>query len=158
MGTQQILLIVLSVIIVGVAIAVGITMFRNQAVNSNAQQLAAEATNIRNEIVQWYKTPIDQGGAGREVTTDNRLVLYTRVDANDTGLIDKPNIGTFQIYIDGGATVASIGALGVEKKGDTVPTFLVDFNLASGEVGTPTPGFGTAMPAPATAPEDPEDD
>lgn len=149
MGTQQILLIVLSVIIVGVAIAVGITMFRNQAVNSNAQQLAAEATNIRNEIVQWFKTPSDQGGAGRTVTTANIQVLYTRVDATIDGLITKPNIGTFQIYIEDAATEASIGALGVEKKGTDFPTFLVDFNLASGEVGTATPGFGTAMPAPA---------
>ncbi len=31
MGTQQLLLIVLGVIIVGVAIAVGITIFNNQA-------------------------------------------------------------------------------------------------------------------------------
>lgn len=159
MGTQQILLIVLSVIIVGVAIAVGITMFRNQAVNSNAQQLAAEATNIRNEIVQWYKTPADQGGAGRTVTTANIEALYTRVDADGTGLINKPNIGKFQIYIVGAATEASIGALGVEKRGTDSPTFLVNFDLASGEVvGTATPGFGTDIPAPATAPEDPEDD
>ena len=34
MGTQQILLIVLSVIIVGVAIVVGIGMFNRQAYNS----------------------------------------------------------------------------------------------------------------------------
>ncbi len=146
MGTQQILLIVLSVIIVGVAIAVGITMFRNQAVNSNAQQLAAEATNIRNEIVQWYKTPSDQGGAGRIVTAGNIPVLYTRVDATAGGLITKPNIGTFQIYIAADDTAAAIGALGVEKKGTNFPTFMVDFNLASGEVGTATPGFGTTMP------------
>lgn len=146
MGTQQILLIVLSVIIVGVAIAVGITMFRNQAVNSNAQQLAAEATNIRNEIVQWYKTPADQGGAGRVVTDTNKLVLYTRVDANGTGLINKPNIGTFQVYIAAADTAVTIGALGVEKKGSNLPTFVVDFNLASGEVTTATPSFGTTMP------------
>jgi len=146
MGTQQILLIVLSVIIVGVAIAVGITMFRNQAVNSNAQQLAAEATNIRNEIVQWYKTPADQGGAGRVVTDTNIPVLYTRVDANGTGLINKPNIGTFQVYIAAADTAVTIGALGVEKKGNNLPTFVVDFNLASGEVTTATPSFGTTMP------------
>ncbi len=39
MGTQQILLIVLSVIIVGIAVAVGITMFNQQAENSNQKCL-----------------------------------------------------------------------------------------------------------------------
>lgn len=64
MGTQQILLIVLSVIIVGVAIAVGITMFRNQAYNSNKTTLASELQQYASQVVQWYKTPVSQGGAG----------------------------------------------------------------------------------------------
>lgn len=147
MGTQQILLIVLSVIIVGVAIAVGITMFRNQAVNSNAQALAAEATNIRNEVVQFFKTPSDQGGAGRAITDENIPTLYTRVNANTSGLIDKADIGQFQVTVTDGSVVAKIGARGVEKKGDNYPTFLVIFNLESGEVTTATPGFGTAIPS-----------
>ncbi len=37
MATQQILLIVLTVIIVGIAIAVGIAMFKAHAINSNRQ-------------------------------------------------------------------------------------------------------------------------
>jgi hypothetical protein len=83
MGTQQILLIVLSVIIVGVAIVVGITMFRNQAIKSNAQALAAEATNLRTEMVQWYKTPIDQGGGGQAALADlNEAGLFTSLGAN----------------------------------------------------------------------------
>ena len=64
MGTQQILLIVLSVIIVGAAIAVGITMFNNQSYNSNKTALAAEAQNYASQVVQYYKTPLSQGGAG----------------------------------------------------------------------------------------------
>jgi hypothetical protein len=68
MGTQQILLIVLSVIIVGVAIAVGITMFNNQAYNSNQQAVAAELQNYGSQVVQYWKTPISQGGVGQDVT------------------------------------------------------------------------------------------
>jgi hypothetical protein len=65
MGTQQILLIVLSVIIVGVAIAVGITMFNNQAYNSNQQAVSGELQNYGSQAIQFWKTPISQGGAGQ---------------------------------------------------------------------------------------------
>lgn len=143
MGTQQILLIVLSVIIVGVAIVVGITMFRNQAIKSNAQALAAEATNLRTEMVQWYKTPIDQGGGGQAALADlNEAGLFTSLGANTDGEITRDNIGKFVITVPTIAT-ATITASGIEKNGDDdVPTFTVVFDLSTGEVGSATPGFG----------------
>ena len=64
MGTQQILLIVLSVIIVGAAIAVGIEMFNSQAYSSNKSAIAAEAQTYATQVVQFYKTPVSQGGLG----------------------------------------------------------------------------------------------
>lgn len=63
MGTQQILLIVLSVIIVGVAIVVGIGMFNRQAYNSNKTAIASDAQQYAADVVQHYKTPVSQGGA-----------------------------------------------------------------------------------------------
>lgn len=62
MGTQQILMIVLSVIIVGVAVAVGITMFKNQAINSNRQACISDMNNFAAQIMAWQKTPTSQGG------------------------------------------------------------------------------------------------
>jgi len=64
MGTQQILMIVLSVIIVGVAVGVGITMFQNQAVNSNRQALVADLTNFASQAIAYYKVPATMGGGG----------------------------------------------------------------------------------------------
>lgn len=76
MGTQQILLIVLSVIIVGVAIVVGIGMFNRQAYNSNAQAIAADARNYATEIVQYWNTPVADGGAGA-ATADSTAAHMT---------------------------------------------------------------------------------
>jgi len=73
MGTQQILLIVLSVIIVGAAIAVGITMFNSQAYSANKSSLAADAQSFATQVVQYYKTPKSQGGAGKDATTEGNL-------------------------------------------------------------------------------------
>ena len=66
MGTQQILMIVLSVIIVGVAVGVGITMFQNQAVNSNRQAVIADLNNFAAQAIAWYKLPTYMGGGGNE--------------------------------------------------------------------------------------------
>ncbi len=64
MGMQQILLIVLSVIIVGVAVAVGITMFKNQAVSSNRQAVIADLNTLAGQALGFYKTPESFGGGG----------------------------------------------------------------------------------------------
>jgi len=69
MGTQQILLIVLSVIIVGIAVAVGITMFNTQAQNANRQALVADANNVGAQAIAYYKTPTSHGGGGRAFET-----------------------------------------------------------------------------------------
>ncbi|NIS38712.1 hypothetical protein GWN26_11755, partial [Candidatus Saccharibacteria bacterium] len=45
MGQQQLLLIVLSVIIVGVAIAVGVNMFQSSAVDANRQAMITDLVN-----------------------------------------------------------------------------------------------------------------
>jgi hypothetical protein len=65
MGTQQILLIVLSVVVVGIAVAVGITMFNQQAVNSNRQAVIGDLQNLGAQAMAWYKMPTSMGGGGQ---------------------------------------------------------------------------------------------
>ncbi|MDO9577100.1 MAG: hypothetical protein Q7J16_04375 [Candidatus Cloacimonadales bacterium] len=69
MGTQQILLIVLSVIIVGIAVAVGITMFNAQASNSNRQAVVGDLNNLAASALAFYKTPDTHGGGGNSFTS-----------------------------------------------------------------------------------------
>lgn len=64
MGTQQILLIVLSVIIVGIAVAVGITMFNQQAFNSNRSACISDLNMFASQASAWFKTPPSHGGTG----------------------------------------------------------------------------------------------
>lgn len=64
MGTQQIILIVLAVIIIGVSVAIGISIFANQAYGSNRQAVSAEVSNLAGIMFQFWKTPVSMGGAG----------------------------------------------------------------------------------------------
>ena len=62
MGTQQILMIVLSVIIVGAAVAVGIQMFDTQATNSQRTAIAADIQNFGAQVLAFQRTPTSMGG------------------------------------------------------------------------------------------------
>jgi hypothetical protein len=62
MGTQQLLLIVLGVVIVGVAIAVGITLFKSNAEATNRDQVVSDLENLGSVAQQYYRKPISFGG------------------------------------------------------------------------------------------------
>jgi Tfp pilus assembly protein PilE len=62
MGQQQLLLIVLGVIIVGIAIAVGISMFKTNARNSNRDAVINDMNNIAALAQQYYRKPSSMGG------------------------------------------------------------------------------------------------
>ena len=71
MGQQQLLLIVLGVIIVGIAIVVGINLFNANAEESAKDTLVSEGTNLGAMAQQFYKKPVALGGGGNSFTTSN---------------------------------------------------------------------------------------
>ncbi len=68
MGQQQLLLIVLGVIIVGIAITLGIALFRENAIVNKRDILIHECTNIATGAMEYYKKPQSMGGGGRSFT------------------------------------------------------------------------------------------
>lgn len=65
MGQQQLLLIVLGVIIVGIAVAVGIQMFGKSAAQSNFDAVVGDLNTISSNAQGWYRKPTSMGGGGR---------------------------------------------------------------------------------------------
>jgi len=107
MGTQQILLIVLSVIIVGIAVAVGITMFNTQAQNANRQALVADANNFASQMIAYYKTPTSHGGGGRtfEASLDT-MVVWIGFNGDNTYTNDN---GTYTLTRTNASTITIVG-------------------------------------------------
>ena len=68
MGQQQLLLIVLGVIIVGIAIAVGISMFKSNAMSSNRDQVINDLNNLAAKAQQFYRKPTAMAGGGQTFT------------------------------------------------------------------------------------------
>ena len=100
MGTQQILLIVLSVIIVGAAIAVGIQMFNSQSYSANKSAIAADAQSYASQIVQYYKTPESQGGAGGKAENMTDVNIGSFIGWGGATLVNKNENGDYAIGID----------------------------------------------------------
>ena len=66
MGQQQLLLIVLGVIIVGIAVVVGINLFNANAEESTKDTLVSEGTNLGAMAQQYFKKPVALGGGGND--------------------------------------------------------------------------------------------
>ncbi|HKJ81658.1 MAG TPA: hypothetical protein VJ954_06515 [Ignavibacteriaceae bacterium] len=69
MGQQQLLLIVLGVIIVGVAVVLGIQYFSTGAEEAAKDELVAHSTIVAANAQQWFRKPVALGGGGNSFTT-----------------------------------------------------------------------------------------
>jgi hypothetical protein len=85
MGQQQLLLLVLAVIIVGIAIVVGISMFNAQAASANLDAVTNDLMNLGSRAQQYYIRPESMAGGGGDF--DGMTILdLTTDDNNENGI------------------------------------------------------------------------
>lgn len=82
MGQQQLLLIVLSVIIVSIAVAVGVNRFQSDAMESNRQALISELLHHAALAQGYFRTPQQYGGGEQNF---NGFTLTTSEQSTATG-------------------------------------------------------------------------
>lgn len=68
MGQQQLLLIVLGVIIVGIAVVVGINVFTASSMEANRNAVISDLTNLASMAQQYYRKPTALGGGAQTFT------------------------------------------------------------------------------------------
>jgi hypothetical protein len=68
MGQQQLLLIIVGVIIVGIAIAVGIFLFSGKSISSNKDAIINDLMNLGQHAYRYKLRPEPLGGGGRSYT------------------------------------------------------------------------------------------
>jgi Tfp pilus assembly protein PilE len=107
MGQQQLLLIVLGVIIVGIAIVVGINLFQSSAVDANRNAVIQDLNTLAAKAQEYYKKPTSLGGGG------NSFVGFTI----PTGLSSNAN-GTYAISGSATATQIVFTGTGTETGND----------------------------------------
>ncbi len=82
MGQQQLLLIVLGVIIVGIAVVVGINVFTASASAANRDAVISDMTNLAAMAQQFYRKPVALGGGGNTFTG---WTIPTQLQSNANG-------------------------------------------------------------------------
>ena len=66
MGQQQLLLIALGTIVVGIAVIVGINLFSASVTDTNRDQLISVLTELGSDAQAYFKTPGEYGGGNRK--------------------------------------------------------------------------------------------
>ena len=82
MGQQQLLLIILGVIIVGIAIAVGISQFGAHSTQANKDGVTSSVVNASANAYQFKIRPTTMGGGGGSYVG---YVLPTKMASDDNG-------------------------------------------------------------------------
>ena len=108
MGQQQLLLIILGVIVVGIAVAVGITMFQDNAVSANRDAVTNDLVNLASRAQQYYRRPTALGGGGSTFTG----LTLPKLTAKPTNANGSYTLGTVA------ATSVPITGVGIEKGND----------------------------------------
>ncbi len=98
MGQQQLLLVVLSAIIVGIAVVIGIQMFEESAVTANQDAVMQDVLHVATRAREWYRKPTVMGGGGQAFTGLTLASLnIDSTNANGTIRIGTVNANDFNI-------------------------------------------------------------
>jgi len=109
-GQQQLLIILLGFIIVGIAIAVAITVFTDSALDSNRDAVTNDLVNLAARAQQYYRRPTTLDGGG------NSFEGLTADAAGMAKLTENPTNanGVYSIKTAGTATGLVIEGVGTE--------------------------------------------
>jgi hypothetical protein len=107
MGQQQLLLIILGVIIVGIAIAVGLSLFSAQSIQANKDAMINDINNIAAYCYQFKIRPASMGGGQNSYTN---CTIPGKLSSNDNATYALSNPGA-TITITGTSTANTAGTI-----------------------------------------------
>jgi len=131
MGAQQILLLILSIIIIGTTIIVGITLYKDQAYTANKTALVAEAKNYGNKVIRYCKDLASQNNDNLPGAAVDTTMLKKYLGWEDNYLNTKA--GTFNLTSVSDSSVIITGYAKARKKGKN-PKVVVTVTFPEGKM------------------------
>ena len=126
MGQQQLLLLTLAAILVGIAVLLGINMFQDNAAQANLDAVIQRCLNLGAQAQAWFKRPAAMGGGGQN---------FTGFDLTDLGYAaagDTTEDGTFTSAVVGPTSITITGTGKEDLDGDTNPLQVVVTVVSNG--------------------------
>lgn len=132
MGQQQLLLLVLGAIIVGLAIVVGINLFGQGAVKANEDAVRQDILSMMARAEEYYRKPITLGGAGKtadSLATISWAKLGYRFNSDGSAITDSciNDNGSYKLEEKNGNVVIT-GTLAENRKVEVKGTLKIDKN------------------------------
>ncbi len=122
MGQQQLLLIILGVIIVGIAIAVGVAQFGAHSTQANKDGVTSSLVNIAANAYQFKIRPTTMGGGGGQYTN---YTVPSKMAQDDNGTYALGTVSSNSIQILGTSTIntAWVATCTADDTGKTAITY-----------------------------------
>ena len=115
MGQQQLLLIILGVIIVGIAIAVGISMFSSGSVQANRDGIVNDLNNLAANAYQFKIRPVTMGGGGNVYNAGgpggSGYTIPTKLANNENGAYTATKTATAVTFTGTSANYGTVVAV-----------------------------------------------
>ncbi|MBN8544500.1 MAG: hypothetical protein J0L60_00070 [Ignavibacteria bacterium] len=118
MGQQQLLLITLGVIIVGVAVITGLMVFDQAATENKKNQIQIECVTLASMAQQFWRVPSARGGGG------NSFIGFTippTLDTTDSGIYTIKSVANDLITISGVDRMLQLGQDTIKVVIETTP-------------------------------------
>lgn len=128
MGQQQLMLIVLGVVIVGIAVTVGINMFSSGAIDANRDQVISQVVHLSSKAQTFFRKPASMGGG------DNSFAGY-KLSASEKGTAGTTN--AYRVEKDEAPTAPEAASITEEIPAAGAATiYLVGYGTETGNDGT----------------------
>ena len=111
MGQQQLLLIVLGIIVVGVSIQLGSILFNANLENANRDEIIADMNSLATMAQSYYKKPVSLGGGDGSFIGWTMPVYFKKFDAGKISYKVQKNKDRIMIT----ATGSEVGKDGKKK-------------------------------------------
>jgi hypothetical protein len=111
LGQQQLLLIVLAIIVVGIAIAVSVQLFRENAIEAKRDVLIEETTSLGLMAIQYFKKPAELGGGNKSFIG---WEIPSQMVTTANGNFMTSTIAADQVIINGTGTEVVTGIDSIE--------------------------------------------
>ena len=110
MGQQQLLLIVLGIIVVGIAVVVGINQFSTSADLANKDAIISDLIHLSSIARAHYRRPVAFGGGGNSFAN---FIFPAALDTTENGTIEHIQQGHKRNHIHFEATGTATGDDGI---------------------------------------------
>ncbi|MFQ5636842.1 MAG: hypothetical protein ACE5IR_02465 [bacterium] len=118
MGQQQLLLVTLSAIVVGISVFIGIHIFMSGSAQSNQDAVVHDLLTIATRAQEYYRRPVMLGGGGFSYAN-----LTTPEDIKNRLNFPTPNAnGSYSVFAAGTVNGVSFQGIGLyDQNGDNTP-------------------------------------